>query len=569
VRDFGSKRSTARSGDHPEAADGHAPGKRTLTGILPSASAPVQQKAATSALAPVMPAGPRRTIHDLFPGVQRKSAGAEPDTAAIHASAQRGVATATSPLPHAGTIQRLFGRHDISGIQAHAGPDAMASAREMEAEAYATGNHVVLGAGTDLHTVAHEAAHVVQQRGGVQLKGGVGDAGDAYEQQADEVADAVVSGESAEELLDSAPGEHAPAATEDGAGDDTIEDAGADATVSEDAASEDADAGATEIEEAGVEDSAEPIHDEAGLDEHAEAAPAAAGRPGAAPVVQMARRHDKRKRGKRAPPRSKGTSRRQPDRGRIQKPRRRLLDMAQPRKSIMLQLGKLKDHEMSELVGGMSQGQFKHLLHSITPKERGKSKLLLAQTRLRVALQAGMLQGKLRWSGPSAPDKKGQIDTCGGTNQFAIWMRGGKPPTDTSGMNCWEMVLYVAFKANAITVDWIRTIHRLAAAAYKSESSIAEKQDAYYNVLSDALGCSKAAPVLKGKPVPAGHIVFFNGLEHVAISNGTLNDHGEHGIMSLWSMPRKDYRVQNTTIERVVQADGDSPTVTHAPPPWG
>jgi hypothetical protein len=42
----------------------------------------------------------------------------------------------------------------------------------------------------------------VQQRGGVQLKGGVGQTGDAYEQHADQVADAVVRGESAEAVLD-------------------------------------------------------------------------------------------------------------------------------------------------------------------------------------------------------------------------------------------------------------------------------------------------------------------------------------------------------------------------------
>ena len=72
----------------------------------------------------------------------------------------------------------------------------------MGAAAYATGDHVVLGRGTGLHTVAHEAAHVAQQRGGVQLKGGVGAAGDAYEQHADAVADAVVAGESAAPLLD-------------------------------------------------------------------------------------------------------------------------------------------------------------------------------------------------------------------------------------------------------------------------------------------------------------------------------------------------------------------------------
>jgi hypothetical protein len=72
----------------------------------------------------------------------------------------------------------------------------------MGARAYATGNHVVLSGASDLHTVAHEAAHVVQQRGGVQLKSGVGEVGDAYERNADEVADAVVQGKSAEALLD-------------------------------------------------------------------------------------------------------------------------------------------------------------------------------------------------------------------------------------------------------------------------------------------------------------------------------------------------------------------------------
>jgi hypothetical protein len=123
----------------------------------------------------------------------------------IHAAALRGVATASSSLPFANRIQRLFGQYDISGIQAHIGPAAVASADAMGAHAYATGDHVVLGGQTDLHTVAHEAAHVVQQRGGVQLPGGVGSAGDAYELHADAVADAVVAGRSAGPLLDGLP----------------------------------------------------------------------------------------------------------------------------------------------------------------------------------------------------------------------------------------------------------------------------------------------------------------------------------------------------------------------------
>jgi hypothetical protein len=108
-------------------------------------------------------------------------------------------------------IQRAFGRHDLSSVQAHTGPEADASAQAMGAEAYATGDHIVLGRGNDLHTVAHEAAHVVQQRGGVQLKAGVGEAGDAYERHADAVADRVVAGQSAEDLLDGAGASAMPA----------------------------------------------------------------------------------------------------------------------------------------------------------------------------------------------------------------------------------------------------------------------------------------------------------------------------------------------------------------------
>jgi hypothetical protein len=129
-----------------------------------------------------------------------------PDDAAVHAAATRGMATPASPLPHGARLQQVFGRHDISDIKAHTGANAAAAASAMGAEAYASGEHVVLGRNTDIRTVAHEAAHEVQQRGGVQLKGGVGVVGDPYERHADAVADAAVAGTSAEALLDRMPG---------------------------------------------------------------------------------------------------------------------------------------------------------------------------------------------------------------------------------------------------------------------------------------------------------------------------------------------------------------------------
>ncbi len=62
-------------------------------------------------------------------------------------------------------------------------------------------------AGDLLGAVAHhEAAHVVQQRRGVSLPGGVGQEHDPHEQHADTVADTVVAGRSAAALLDESRG---------------------------------------------------------------------------------------------------------------------------------------------------------------------------------------------------------------------------------------------------------------------------------------------------------------------------------------------------------------------------
>jgi len=143
-----------------------------------------------------------------WPGaVQKKASGGDAAPAdAAPAIAAQGTEGTGSALPHLGAIQRAFGRHDLSGVIAYVGGGAAAASRALGAEAYATGDRVAFTSAPDLHTAAHEAAHVVQQRGGVHLAGGVGSEGDAYERHADQVAGAVVAGESAEALLDSHAG---------------------------------------------------------------------------------------------------------------------------------------------------------------------------------------------------------------------------------------------------------------------------------------------------------------------------------------------------------------------------
>ena len=140
-------------------------------------------------------------------GVQMKEKqGSEETASTVQSVATEGVSGPGSALPFQEEIQASFGSHDISDVRAHSGSNAAEATSAIGAEAYATGTDIAFNGSADLHTAAHEAAHVVQQQGGVSLKGGVGESGDTYEKHADAVADKVVAGESAQGLLDSVGG---------------------------------------------------------------------------------------------------------------------------------------------------------------------------------------------------------------------------------------------------------------------------------------------------------------------------------------------------------------------------
>lgn len=187
-------------GEKPDTAQAHGPGRgaslrnvqQRALGPLPAASADVASAGARGASPSEMALGP----------VQRRGSGAQEDPQQVQDIAARGVEGAGSSMPHLDRIQESFGHHHVGDISAHVGGAAAQASQAIGASAYATDGKVAFASQPDLHTAAHEAAHVVQQRAGVQLYGGVGQAGDAYEQHADAVADAVVRGQSAQGLLD-------------------------------------------------------------------------------------------------------------------------------------------------------------------------------------------------------------------------------------------------------------------------------------------------------------------------------------------------------------------------------
>ncbi|MEU9100849.1 DUF4157 domain-containing protein [Streptomyces sp. NPDC048361] len=132
---------------------------------------------------------------------QTERAAAQP--AAVQRSAVHDVlGTGGRPLDDA-TRTDMEGRlgADFSDVRIHNDSAAKASAAEVGARAYTSGNHVVIGdGGSDKHTLAHELTHVIQQRqgpvagtdNGSGLK--VSDPSDRFEREAETNATRVMSG---------------------------------------------------------------------------------------------------------------------------------------------------------------------------------------------------------------------------------------------------------------------------------------------------------------------------------------------------------------------------------------
>lgn len=117
--------------------------------------------------------------------------------------AREGLTGTPQQLPHLDKVQLAFAGHDLSNVKAYVGGPAAQAAEQMGASAYAMGDKVAFKQSPDVQTVAHEVTHVVQQRQGVSLKGGVGETGDPYEKEADAVAEKVGEGKHPVSTFDS------------------------------------------------------------------------------------------------------------------------------------------------------------------------------------------------------------------------------------------------------------------------------------------------------------------------------------------------------------------------------
>lgn len=426
--------------------------------------------------------------------LQLKSNQSVHDKRQTHDIAQKGIKDTGGALPHLNTIQKSFGAYDISGIQAHVGNQAKEANEHMGSVGYSTGGHVAFRGSPDVHLAAHEAAHAVQQAGGVQLKGGVGSAGDRWEQHADAVASQVARGGSAEPLL------------------------------------------------------------------------AQVAKPGKITAVPGGIQHQ-------------------------------LFSGTGPTAELRRALNARDTHQILRLLAGSIGPDFQTLCAVFTQSETQwflgsivqnyadipNQEAVLQQFRSERTVSAALgMENQLYWAGPSGPDpadgnrirtrvERPTDDMAGretNTNDFARWVRGeGPEPTTASRMNCWEAVLFSAFRGGVVSRQWLVELHNNAAAAGAG----------YHGVLEVALGYRNAQPMTSTHSPARGDIVFMNGLAHVALALGTVDSAGRHEVLSLWILPRDGARLnstfQRTTVEQIndewgAVAHRPAMAITFAPNPF-
>lgn len=175
-----------------------------------------------------------------------------------------------------------------------------------------------------------------------------------------------------------------------------------------------------------------------------------------------------------------------------------------------------------------------------------------ARAQLGVLAQTERLVGDLNWSPfntTAAVNNPAALPT-----EFGRWvLAGGPEPNAVSGrINCWEMVLFGAYRGGFLTFSRIQTIYRLAVDNVRNgltrlvgDTVETELRRGNENILNTN---SPTSP----EPLPGDVVIFNTAATHVAISRGTKNSAGEHEVLSLWNEPNAISHVQRTTIEALV-----------------
>ena len=192
----------------------------------------------------------------------------------------------------------------------------------------------------------------------------------------------------------------------------------------------------------------------------------------------------------------------------------------------------------------------------------------LARKQSGTLAQATGLKGKLQWvpfSSTAAAQDPSQLQS-----DFGKWLLAGGPEPDpmTGKVNCWEMVLFSAYKGGftpkarleAIYNEGARQI-RAGTRQYMGDTIEAELRRGNEYIL-------KAGDPDSPEPLPGDIVIFTKAKDHVAISLGTKDSSGRHKIISHWPPPDNKPQVKETTIEELLPSVTAGNLVKFWSPAW-
>lgn len=140
-------------------------------------------------------------------------------------------------------------------------------------------------------------------------------------------------------------------------------------------------------------------------------------------------------------------------------------------------------------------------------------------------------------------------------SDFERWiLAGGPEPDATAGkVNCFEMVLFSAYKGGFTSKKRIADIYNEGLKQWKATGSSRGVGD----ILEAELRTGNEYVFNPGdpkspQPLPGDIVIFTRAKTHAAISRGTKDAKGRPEVISLWDRPNANKTVQETTIEELL-----------------
>jgi len=207
--------------------------------------------------------------------------------------------------------------------------------------------------------------------------------------------------------------------------------------------------------------------------------------------------------------------------------------------------------------------------------------LILRQNADGVAINAAMIQNISRQRGTLTELDNIQSANAGQNlhwsqqavtlqdTAFGRWLlNGGPQPNPTTGdMNCWEVVLFGAFRAGYVNQVWLTNFYQAMTTSLQNAGGGVMNNTFYERRLR--VGGTRtydATDVNSPRPMPGDVVVFRTAVSHTSLAIGNMV--GSPQVLSLWNTPGNHLFLQRTDVAALLGAGANAP-VKFFSPRWG